>query len=110
MLAGMASGGGAREPEPALVLYTRAGCHLCELMKSELEAAGLARPGSLREVDVDRAPELRERFGAVVPVLAIGGRVAFRGRIRPGTLRRRFARLAERHRRAGPGALEQPDT
>jgi len=95
-----------RSPDPArvpVVLYTRAGCGLCDELARELERAGLRRRGEWREVDVDSDDELRRRYGDSVPVLEIGGRVAFRGRFRRELLVERFERLAARYARE-PGS------
>jgi hypothetical protein len=57
-----------------LILYGRAGCHLCDEMRAGLLAL---RPGldfSLTEVDVGWAGELAERYGQLVPVLELAGR------------------------------------
>jgi glutaredoxin len=68
---------GARVPE--VVLYTRAGCHLCEdaeavLRRVMAEAARAGRDGfELRSVDIDADPELARRYGVRVPVVAIDG-------------------------------------
>ncbi len=89
-------------PSPApvpLVLYTRGGCHLCEEMKREIARARLDAPHALREVDIDRDPELVRRFDRSVPVLEIAGRIAFKGRLSAAELERKFARLA-----GGPGS------
>jgi hypothetical protein len=75
-------GRGAGEPVPVR-LYSRPGCHLCDVMKAELE-----------EVDIDRDDDLRRRFGHSIPVLEIGGRVAFKGRLTASELERKFERLA----------------
>lgn len=48
-----------------LKLYGRRGCHLCEEMAAALRRRGVA----FDEVDVDSAPELKARFGRIVPVL-----------------------------------------
>lgn len=86
-----------REPLE-LVLYTRAGCHLCEVMKQEIEDARLAVPYVLREVDVDSDPALAARHGLSVPVLAIDGRVAFKARLARADLVRKVERAAVRRR------------
>jgi hypothetical protein len=71
------------EPLP-IVLYTRAGCHLCDDMKAEIARARLSRAGPracvLTEVDIDGDPRLVEAYGRSIPVLEIGGRAAFKGR------------------------------
>jgi hypothetical protein len=76
-----------------LVLYTRPGCHLCDEMKAEIARASLPRY-ELREVNIDTDPALVERFGQSIPVLAIGGHVAFKARLTRAELERKFARLA----------------
>ena len=59
------------------VLYTRRGCCLCDEAKSLLEKYGL----TVREVDIDADPILREKYNECVPVVFIGGRERFRGRV-----------------------------
>ena len=61
----------------ALVLYQRSGCQLCEDMRRELEQLRSQRGFSLDLVDVDTSPELRSRYGHLVPVLedAQGGEI-----------------------------------
>jgi hypothetical protein len=48
-----------------LILYTRAGCHLCELAATLLDRAGI----SWRPVDIDGDANLTEDYGLRVPVL-----------------------------------------
>ncbi len=54
---------------PPLILYTRAGCCLCEGLEERLRELELAEP--LRLVDVDGDPALQARYGLSVPVLAV---------------------------------------
>ena len=67
-----------------VILYTRAGCHLCDDAKQLLQQHGLTP----LEVDVDADPTLREQFNECVPVVKIDGKVRFRGRISEILLRR----------------------
>jgi glutaredoxin len=67
-----------------VVLYTRAGCHLCEQAHQLLLNYGL-RP---RLVDIDQDAQLRQRFDTCVPVVEMDGRVRFRGRVNEVLLRR----------------------
>lgn len=60
-----------------VVLYTRAGCHLCDDARDLLVRHGL-RPES---VDIDADPQLRERYDCCVPVVVIDGVERFRGRV-----------------------------
>lgn len=58
---------------PELVVYTRRGCHLCEVLIEELEPLirGRARL-ELRDVDSDE--DWRREYGLRVPVLEAAGR------------------------------------
>lgn len=56
-----------------LRLYARRGCHLCDVMKSDVEREIRRRPARLSIVDVDSTPELAREFGERVPVLFVGG-------------------------------------
>ena len=69
---------------PKVVLYTRAGCHLCDSAKALL----LRHELSPREVDIDGDPQLTKRFGEWVPVVEIGGKIRFRGQLNEKLLKR----------------------
>lgn len=64
-----------------VVLYSRRGCHLCEIVKESLHK--LERRGGFtwQEVDVDSDDQLRRRFTDEVPVVFIDGRKAFKYRM-----------------------------
>ncbi len=64
-----------------VVLYTRQGCHLCEVAEQQLEAARRRYRVVVEIVDIDGQPELVERYGSLVPVVTIQGKVRFRGAI-----------------------------
>lgn len=53
----------------SLILYTRAGCCLCEGLEERLRE--VLPEGVLQPVDVDGDPALRARYGLSVPVLAL---------------------------------------
>jgi hypothetical protein len=71
-----------RDSRPTLLVYRRAGCSICDEADEWLQAAleDRARRGQpvplVRRVDVDAAaeqdPELRVRYGPLVPVIAVG--------------------------------------
>jgi glutaredoxin len=69
---------------PEVVLYTRQGCHLCEVAAELLARHRL----EVQKVDIDLQPELRERYNECVPVVVIDGRERFRGRVDELLLRR----------------------
>jgi glutaredoxin len=64
-----------------VVLYSRRGCHLCEIVKESLYK--LERRGGFtwQEVDVDSDDQLRRQFTDEVPVVFIDGRKAFKYRM-----------------------------
>lgn len=69
-------------PEPrTVVVYSRKGCHLCEVVKESLSK--LSRRGGFqwKEIDVDMDAELRRQFNDEVPVVFIDGRKAFKYRM-----------------------------
>lgn len=66
-----------------VVLYDRAGCHLCDQVKATLTR--LEKRGGLpfiwREVDIDSDPELQRKFTDEVPVVFLDGKKAFKYRM-----------------------------
>jgi glutaredoxin len=64
-----------------VLLYTRKGCHLCEIVKESL--LKLHRRGGFQwnEIDVDSDDKLRREFNDQVPVVFIDGRKAFKYRM-----------------------------
>ena len=83
-----------------LALYTRKNCPLCDEMKREIAHALHDEPHSLREIDIDSDPALVELHGRSIPVLAIDGRVAFKGRLTARELVRKVERARREERRA----------
>jgi len=59
---------------PALMLYTRAGCHLCDDMMAALRSLQAWHGFTVSLVDVDGDPLLVDRYGGRVPVLVGGDR------------------------------------
>jgi len=61
-----------------VVVYSRKGCHLCEVVKESLTK--LSRRGGFtwQEIDVDSDQELRRQYNDQVPVIFIDGHKAFK--------------------------------
>jgi glutaredoxin len=74
-----------------VIVYSRKGCHLCEVVKESLTK--LARRGGFKwqEVDVDSDTELRRQFNDEVPVVFIDGRKACKYRMDEREFLRRLA-------------------
>jgi glutaredoxin len=75
-----------------VVMYTRAGCHLCEGAWQMLVALQDRYALELARVDIDGDADLTRLHGERVPVLEINGKDRFWGRIN--------GVLLERHLRA----------
>lgn len=63
---------------PAVTLYTRAGCHLCEQAERVIEAARRRVAFTLEVIDIDRDGSLRRQYNEEVPVVAINGKKSFK--------------------------------
>jgi glutaredoxin len=73
-----------------VVLYTRRGCCLCDrawaLLRRRQRQFGFA----LEQADVDSDAEWEAKYGEQVPVVAVNGKVRFRGGVNPVLLARLF--------------------
>lgn len=77
-------------PGPVVVeVFTRAGCKLCAA--AERRAAEEAAGAEVRLIDVDADPDLTERYGVRVPVVAVDGREVAQYEVAPGTIREAVA-------------------
>ena len=61
-----------------VVLYSRAGCHLCDVARDVLLAERSRTPFDLVEVDVAGDDDLEREYGIRIPVVEIDGRGAVR--------------------------------
>jgi Glutaredoxin-like domain (DUF836) len=75
-----------------ITLYGRPDCHLCDDMRTVVDAVARDIPMMVEEVDVDTDPALVRAYGAEVPVLCVNGRKAFKYRVDASALRARLAR------------------
>ena len=71
-----------------IVMYTRAGCHLCDLAWRELTKAQATHGFVLEQRDVDADPQSQAEFGECVPVVTVNGTARFRGSVNPVLLSR----------------------
>ena len=70
-----------------VTLYSKPGCHLCEVMKEEMATADCAELYELEEINIESDPELSARYCHDIPVLMIDGTEAFRHRLRADAFR-----------------------
>jgi glutaredoxin len=64
-----------------VVVYSRKGCHLCDVVKATLTQVQGEADYQWREVDIDADPELLRKYNDEVPVVFIDGRKAFKYRM-----------------------------
>jgi len=80
----------------SLRLYSRPGCHLCDLMRSEVDRILGDRPRLWEVIDVDSQPELAARYGESIPVLFVNGHLFAKVRLPQLAGRLRLLRAAAR--------------
>lgn len=86
-------------------VYTRAQCTCCRKALDLLEERRRRCRFQLETVDVDGDPELAALYGGEVPVVAVDGRIRFRGVVQPALLDRLL--LAEsRNRRLNSNQIK----
>ena len=71
----------------AVVVYTRAGCHLCEVAVADASRIAAETGSAFGTVDVDADPEDQAEYGDLVPVIVVGGAVHGYYRVDPERLR-----------------------
>jgi glutaredoxin len=71
-----------------VVLYSRAGCHLCDVARETLLTARERLDFDLTEVDIEGDDELELEYGIRVPVVEVDGQEAFEITVDPAELAR----------------------
>lgn len=77
-----------------VIVYSREGCCLCDVVKNTLAEAQAEANFSWRVVDIDADPELRAKYNDEVPVVFLDGRKAFKYRMDKRDFLRLLARRA----------------
>jgi glutaredoxin len=73
-----------------VTLYTRVGCHLCDVAKELLDRVQKDTPFGLEVIDVDSSPALKAQYDWEVPVVLVDGKKAAKLRVDEAALRRRL--------------------
>ena len=74
-------------PIPTVTLYTRPGCHLCEVVREQLEAVRREVDSHIEERNIDDDRSLREQYTDDIPVVAVDGLEICRHRLDASQLR-----------------------
>lgn len=88
----------ARADHLRVTIYTRTDCSCCERAKAVIEPRRREHDFFVEEIDIDTDPKLVEAYGTLVPVVAIDGKVRFRGKVEPSLLDRLLRAEATKHR------------
>jgi glutaredoxin len=64
-----------------VILYSKPGCRLCDVMKKAMARADCADLYELQEINIESDAELFARYASDIPVLIIDGVEAFRHRL-----------------------------
>jgi glutaredoxin len=83
-----------RRRRPRVVVYTRAGCGLCE--QAERLTGREARGAEITHVDVDTDEALVTAYGVRVPVITVDGEEVAELQVAPGMVRRAVRRARRR--------------
>ncbi len=73
---------------PVVRLYTKPGCHLCELAEGFLEELSRECPLAVEQIDIMTDVDLFERYRYEIPVVAVEGGGSVFGRVTMDDLRR----------------------
>jgi glutaredoxin len=74
-----------------VVIYSKPGCHLCDIVKAQLERLRESMAFELREVNILEDAASFEKFEEEIPVVFMNGRKSFKYRLDE----RDFARRAQ---------------
>lgn len=80
-----------------VILYSKTGCHLCEVMRREILASGCESEYTLEEVNIETDAALMERYRLEIPVLTIDGVEAFKHRLSAREFRLKLREMGARH-------------
>lgn len=71
-----------------VVLYSRPGCHLCDVARAVLETERERTPFELQEIEVQDDDALELAYGVRIPVVEIDGEERFEYEVDAGSLSR----------------------
>lgn len=77
-----------------VTLYTRPGCHLCDVAKEAMNAARCADEYTLDEVNIESDPRLLHSYRNDIPVILVNGLEAFRHSVTPKDFREQITMAA----------------
>lgn len=80
-------------PDVSVDVYSRPGCHLCDVAKDVLERVQQRFAFAMRIINIETDPALEKSYGTEIPVVFINGSKAFKYRVDEAELERKIKRL-----------------
>ncbi len=80
---------------PVVDLYGRAGCHLCEQARDELDVLAAELGFTVREHDIEADDDLMRRYLERIPVIVVDGEEVCDFFVEESELRRRLGTVAD---------------
>jgi glutaredoxin len=74
-------------PKPHVIVYSRPGCHLCDVAKEAIKAAGIDDRFTLEEINIESDAELLRKYKYDIPVVTLDGAEIFRHRVNKDSFR-----------------------
>jgi hypothetical protein len=71
-----------------VVLFSRPGCHLCDVAREAVEAVRARVPFAFDEVDIEADETLELEYGIRIPVVTVDGEERFEVTVDPSELAR----------------------
>ena len=80
--------------EPIRVdIYSRPGCHLCDVAKDVIEKVRRRYPFNLSIINIETDPALETAYGTEIPVVTINGNKAFKYKVDEAEFEQKVKRL-----------------
>lgn len=76
-----------------VTIYSKPGCHLCEVAKANILAADCNDQFTLKEVNIEEDAYLKERYRYDIPVILINGIKVFKHRVDPREFKEKLRRF-----------------
>ncbi len=78
-----------------LTIYSKKGCHLCDIAKETLLEIRKEYPFTLTEIDIEKDKTAFDRYKYLIPVIEIDGKIIFTYRVNENELKKILSSLLQ---------------
>ena len=71
-----------------IILYSKKGCHLCEIAREKLLEIKKEISFALNEVDIEKNEEIFEKYKYLIPVIEMDGKMVFNYKVNEEELKK----------------------